>query len=98
MTITEFLYARLEEDEETALNAAGWDRSGRRRASGRWVRSGISSVEDEEHRPVIYDDNGHFSGSAADHIARHDPARALADAEGKAAIVGAPPRRRHRDG
>jgi hypothetical protein len=67
-----------DEEEEIALTAAGWDRSGRKRANGQWVRAGISSVEDDERRSVIYDDNDQVSGSVADHIVRHDPASVLA--------------------
>jgi hypothetical protein len=73
-----WLTAIWDEEEEIALTAAGWDRSGRKRAGGQWVRSGISSVEDDERRSVIYSDSGQVSGSVADHVARHDPASVLA--------------------
>jgi len=73
-----WLTAVWDEEEEIALTAAGWDHSGRKRANGQWVRSGIGSVEDAERRSVIYSDNDQVTGSVADHVAYHDPASVLA--------------------
>lgn len=89
VTLTEFLLARFDEEEEKARDAAGWDRSGRERATGRWSRVGISSLEDDQQRSVIYSDNNQLSGSVADHVALHDPARVLADIKAKRQIVAA---------
>lgn len=36
---------------------------------------------------MIYSDAGQVSGEVADHIARHDPARVLAECEAKRRIV-----------
>lgn len=47
-TVVEFLLARIAEDEDAALEAAGWDSSGTQRASGRWLRTGLASIEDDE--------------------------------------------------
>jgi hypothetical protein len=76
--IDAWLSAIWDEGERIALDAAGWDRSGHKRASGHWVRTGISSLEDDERRSVIYSDNGQVSGAVADHAAQHDPASVLA--------------------
>ena len=67
-----------DEQEELALWAAGWDRSGSTRASGRWVRYGVSSIEGDERQSVIYDDRGQVSRYDADFIAANDPASVLA--------------------
>ena len=76
-----------DEQENIALYTAGWDRSGRKRASGQWVRTGISSLEDDERRSIIYSDSGQVSEAVADHIARHDPATVLARIAADRAIL-----------
>jgi hypothetical protein len=87
MTITEFLTARLDEDEEVALSAAGWDRAGRTRIPGSWSPEGIGGVTDEELRPVAYAGESGLSDSKVSHIVRHDPARVLAEVEAKRALI-----------
>lgn len=96
MTITEFLLARIAEDEAAAKAAS----------PGGWQFSGIASVAggtlyDETRRivDVVYerpdDHDGsivrHLLSSEADanglHIARHDPARVLAECEAKRRIM-----------
>lgn len=78
MTITEFLTARLDEDEAVARAAS----------PGPW------SAEDEEVKAV--DDitvcdafalSSPQTRATAEHIARHDPARILAEVASKRAIV-----------
>lgn len=96
MTITEFLLARIAEDEQAAQAAS----------PGGWQFSGIASVAggalyDETRRivDVVYEQPDDHDGSIvrhllsgeADangaHIARHDPARVLAECEAKRRIV-----------
>lgn len=87
LTLAAFLAARLDDDEEAALDAAGWTKAGTERAPGRWSRFGIASVKDDEGRTVIYSDAGQVDPSVADHAARHDPARVLADVAAKRAVL-----------
>ena len=79
MTITEFLLARITEDEEAANYAntgvrweswnRSWDTEPQRDIAGGGVR--LFTV------PEMYDE----------HVARHDPARALAECKAKRRIV-----------
>jgi hypothetical protein len=83
MTITEFLEARIAEDEAGARNALEGACD-----DGRW------GVEDDYGMKMkvrgrgilIYDEGGHTEGQAA-HIAAWDPARALAECAAKLAIL-----------
>lgn len=85
MMITEFLEARIAEDEagaRGALEGASDD--------GLW-HVGLSSFDGGSERVtgkgiLIYDEGGHTEGQAA-HIARWDPARALADCAVKRRIL-----------
>lgn len=73
MTIVEFILARVADDEEAArFCAAG--------VGARWhiVESGQTMIEDETGSEVIHYD-GARNQSDVDHIARHDPARVLAE-------------------
>lgn len=84
MTITEFLEARIAEDEAAvrgALDGAADDgvwataedwEGGKERVKGKGI--------------LIYDEGGHTEGQAA-HIARWDPARVLSECAPKRAIV-----------
>jgi hypothetical protein len=65
VTLTEFLLARIAEDEWVAEGA-------RRTSGGEWL-------------PVWLDTP--FDARMDDHIARHDPARVLAECEAKRRIV-----------
>lgn len=87
LTLSQFIKDRLAEREEIALAAAGWDRSGSKRANGQWIRVGISSVDGEDRQSVIYSDSGQVSESVADHVAANDPAFVLEDIMSKRAIV-----------
>lgn len=77
MNIVEFIEARIDEDEEDARAAAGWDLSGRVRDDGLWSREGVNSVVDSSRRMVVYGDGPTPGDAQVDHIARHDPARVL---------------------
>jgi len=85
MTITEFLDARIAEDEAAAKSAtnAPWDLMG----GNEWLYPfGFSIGSDDDIR-----------GSDAEHIARHDPARVLAECSAKRAIIAAHKRQENDD-
>ena len=86
MTLTEFLEQEISKDEEVARTAAGWDRSGRERVPGVWIRSGVNSVESVRGL-VVYGDGPAPNDAEAEHVARFDPARVLAECQVKRAIV-----------
>lgn len=82
LTLTDFLLARIAEDEAVARKAIN-------AGDGVWARSDeheayLCIVEGADIR--IYDEGGHDEHQAA-HIARHDPARVLAECAAKRAIV-----------
>ena len=90
MTLTEFLLARIAEDEVVARAAFSEGRlNGRpREDDGRW-HAGNHDSDAERVDGIgitIYDEGGH-NAEQAQHIARHDPARVLADCEAKRRIV-----------
>lgn len=87
MTIVEFLEARLDEDEETARDAAGWDSSGSVRDDGLWRRDGVNSVIDSSRRMVVFGDGSAPDDSKATYIAHYDPARALAEVAAKRGVL-----------
>lgn len=87
MTIVEFLEARLDEDEETARDAAGWDSSGSVHNEGTWYRIGVNSVIDSSRRTVVFGDGPAPNDSQADHIIRFDPAHVLREVAAKRAIL-----------
>lgn len=87
MTIEEFLLARIDEDEEAARDAAGWDLSGSVRAEGQWCREGVNSVIDSSQRLVVYGDGPAPEDMQAEHIIRHDPARVLRECAAKRALI-----------
>jgi hypothetical protein len=91
MTLAEFLLARIAEDEAVAQAAIrpepvkGW--SPPRVDDGRWATDhGMYEERVEGIGITIYDEGGH-SVEQAEHIARYDPARVLADCEAKRRIV-----------
>ena len=74
MTLLEFLQARLTEDELTALAAI--------EGSPAWRSSlAFRDVKDEHGHFVVEADPQHPSVEQAAHIARHSPARVLAQVE-----------------
>lgn len=103
MTLDEFLLARVAEDEEVAraaIDADSPDRRGQRwvwqrveeDASFSWLRSveefpTTSGVGPLPAFPLGYDTKVYEPTSAMPHIARHDPARVLAECAAKRAIV-----------
>lgn len=78
MTITEFLEARIAEDEATA-RAAEESPIG---AGPKWVGC-FRQIEGTGHAPVADTHSSWY----ADHIVRHDPARVLAECAAKRAII-----------
>lgn len=82
MTLTEFLLARIAEDEAVARAVA--DLTGE---SNRWWVDGPAQ---ESRKHWVYATGEKFKyREVADHIARHDPARVLAECEAKRRIVAA---------
>jgi hypothetical protein len=80
MTIVEFLEARLTEDELTAQAAID--------ASPLWrAFYDYRDVKDADGHFVIQADSHHPTTGQAAHIARHSPARVLAECEAKRAII-----------
>jgi hypothetical protein len=101
LTLTEFLLARNAEDEAAARTAAavGPD-SERWRASPDWTNSSERWTVEAgstrtlfaccEESPTLHDDGrgiGVAERSETEHIARHDPARVLAECDAKRRIV-----------
>lgn len=92
MDLLTFLRARLDEDEAAARAATD--------GTGRWVWRGVDEMRaqalaDESGGEDVLSPNGYedpelwVSEAVRDHIARHDPARALAEVAAKRAIVDA---------
>ena len=93
LTITDFLLARIAEDEERARGAqrdAAW--AGGKGAS--WLVEAtpdgseiLTPSRDGRHAIVVYAEAGTPAAGVANHIAHHDPARVLAECEAKRRIV-----------
>jgi hypothetical protein len=91
MTLTEFLLARIAEDEETAERTGGsrkrWEKEsypGHRESVGYRMRfPGPSHIRDWSHEPGP--GSGYFA--VTEHCERFDPARVLAECEAKRRIV-----------
>lgn len=82
MTLVEFLTARLDEDQQFA-NRAGGQRWREIDEDGR-----TPDVVDGDRSSVIdIEGTGYLPRSSAAHIARHDPARVLAEVAAKRRIV-----------
>jgi len=80
VTLLEFLQSRLTEDKLTALAAI--------EGSPAWHSSlAFRDVKDEHGHFVVEADRHHPSVEQAAHIARHCPARALADVEVKRLVI-----------
>ena len=79
MTLTEFLLARIAEDEAAARVAGAW-----LRAPDGHNDDVLWSVADGQAEPFLaqYAVGRHF-----DHIAHHDPARVLAECEAKRQLI-----------
>lgn len=77
--LTDFLLARIAEDEEAARACVGVNDLARHLNGApipRWVREGSGIRSDDEYRILRV---SHTWRNEADHITRHDPARVLAD-------------------
>jgi hypothetical protein len=94
MTITEFLEARLSEDEAVARAAAESDPS----IQGHYMEEGPAGTAWTAEDGMVLSESGAMwdcEGSAtlctttevAEHFARHDPARVLAECAAKRAII-----------
>lgn len=79
-TLSDFLLARIAEVEEDAHEANTY-------ASARWEVADSDEVATIDGRPVAQVDHG----ALVHHVARHDPARVLADCEAKRRIVALGP-------
>ena len=87
MTLTEFLLARIAEDEAAAVAAVTRSDDPARDGVNEWVAVGGGTVVGP-----AFDSLRHLSlpsreDATAQHIARHDPARVLAECEAKRRIV-----------
>lgn len=83
MTLTEFLLARIAEDEAAAraAYASPW----RAKDDGHlWT-----GHDDAEEGPTVYVNGGVYANQrhTAEHIARHDPARVLAECEATRQLI-----------
>lgn len=80
LSIVDFLKQCIQEDIRTAKAAGGqaWHQYDAEREHGR--------IEDEDGEVVTYDEGAPTEGQAT-FIARHDPARALREAEAKRTVV-----------
>jgi hypothetical protein len=87
-TLTEFLLARIAEDEAAAQAATPgpWNAGAQYADAALWV--GDDHSEGIAHASWEYDES---SAANFEHIARHDPARVLAECETKRRIVEAHP-------
>lgn len=74
MNITEFLEARIAEDEAVAREAEKWADDGPE-PHLRWFGQGNDKLVNR-------------LGKAGPHVARHDPARVLAEGAAKRAVIG----------
>lgn len=97
MTLTEFLLARYAEDEAVARAATPGPWTWEEPSTEKWPSGDQSLVtawseSDGSPKPVLYGWGYDASGIDAEdadrvHIARHDPARVLAECEAKRRIV-----------
>ena len=77
-----FLRARLDEDEADASESVRGPWQARERSGGGWIVTGRT----DPHLVATFDDYG-FDRRTPYHIARHDPARVLAEVTAKRQIV-----------
>ena len=97
MEITEFVLARIAEDEEAARDAAlsaggigyGEERISNGKTWDRRYHEVVRPVTDVTDRRTIADCNGFAGLSIAPHIARWDPARVLAECGAKRLVIEA---------
>lgn len=89
MNIQEFLLERINEDEAVASEATGAQWVALPGVNASMVNIDPTLIRDEKWK---YDTLGHIATTSndaayADHIARHDPARVLAECAAKRALV-----------
>src|SRR5690242_13034934 len=85
-TLTEFLLARIAEDEAAAREVTDFFYSEGRWKWGHALPVKVALLDDRESVVLATRDDGP-TWMACDHIARHDPARVLAECEAKRRIV-----------
>ncbi|PTR30604.1 hypothetical protein C8K36_102456 [Rhodococcus sp. OK519] len=87
--LIDFLHARINEDEQTAKEAIESERSGNGtwRAKDDGTGTGLWGYVMSGHYPICGHDIGDVRMAHADHIARHDPARALREVEAKRRVL-----------
>ncbi|MET4059966.1 hypothetical protein ABIB35_001511 [Arthrobacter sp. UYP6] len=90
MTITEFLLARIAEDEAVAMHAGKPGRSWRAatREAGDSYMPGVEVVGRDYPMIDVWDDDQGASVYQTSHIARHDPARVQAECTFKRWLIG----------
>ncbi|MFD0408613.1 DUF6221 family protein [Kitasatospora sp. NPDC127116] len=80
-----FLIARLDEDEQAARTALGTNEVARpAEQRARWVRRGDEIWSQGRNDVIVV---GKTWARPGDHIARHDPARVLADVDAKRRVL-----------
>lgn len=83
MELVDFLRARLDEDEQETRAAAEASADQGVAAGQRWGRSHGRGIYGETGMCVVVGPDGFLEPAIGDHIARHDPARVLAEVEAK---------------
>ena len=99
MTITKFLTARLDEDEHAARSAGGdhaggdhWDTMTEETPDGEHIYYTVETVGADPVAPVAeMARTRQADRDRAEHIARHDPARALREIAAKRSLLRAHP-------
>lgn len=89
MDIKDFLLARIAEDEAVAMHAGTPGRNWRAttREAGDSYMPGVEVVGKDYPMLDVWDDDQRASVDQSTHVARHDPARVLAECAAKRAIV-----------
>lgn len=88
--LIEFLRARLDEDERIAIAASGCAMPEAQSAGDRWrLSDGEIYPSDRSRHPgsIITGWDGWFETGHGEHVARHDPARVLAEVNAKRRIL-----------
>lgn len=91
MNITEFLQARIAEDEAVARAAGGpnerWDTMTEETSDGENIYYTVEKVGARDATVAELSSSQSIGRNQASHIARHDPARVLAECAAKRAII-----------
>ena len=88
-TLTDFLLARIAEDEAAAREAQEWtyQQEAEWWAEGEWWLEGVCMSTIGSGHTGSHIVGYSYSDQTAEHIARHDPARVLAECEAKRRIA-----------